>query len=48
MMCAALPPPLLGCSLSTTKGYAQLQHAVEDDQHLVRYRHYCAFLASPR
>jgi hypothetical protein len=48
MMRTALAAPLLRCILRTAKRYALLQHAVEDDQHLVRYGHNGAFLTSPR
>jgi hypothetical protein len=48
MMCATLSSPLLRRSVGTTKWYTLLQHEVEDDQHLVRYGHYGAFLTSPR
>jgi hypothetical protein len=43
MMCAALAPTLLGCSFSTQKRDVVLQHAIENYQHLMGYRHDRAF-----
>jgi len=48
MVRTALAAPLLRCILRTPKGCSLLQHAVQNDQHLVRYGHNRTFLTSPR
>jgi hypothetical protein len=47
MVSPTFPPPLFGCLFGATKWHTAFQHAVKNDQHMIRHGDNRAFFAAP-